>query len=133
MDENNCGKGQQQKSLSTTFFSSSLMLHLLTLPSLFFHLSLPFLTSSPSLFFPLHPPSSSSFSFLSFLSSYHLFLHPPPPLPVSFRLCVPCHSLLCPRLRHMVLSSLLLLSINTVVAGNYRYTAQQGTERCEVS
>lgn len=44
--------------------------------------------------------------------------------PVSIRLCAPCHSLCCPRPRHMALSSLLLSSINTVVAGNYRHTAQ---------
>lgn len=44
--------------------------------------------------------------------------------PVSLRLCAPCHSLCCPRPRHMALSSLLLSSINTVVAGNYRHTAQ---------
>lgn len=83
---------------------------------------------TPSIFSPLFPffmgfpishpfllwtPQSSSSSHLS-----PSFLVPP------VRLCMPCHSPCCPRLRHMALCSLLLSSINTVVSGNYRHIAQ---------
>lgn len=85
-------------------------------------------TFPPSIFSPLFPflmgfpishpflpwtPQSSSSSHLS-----PSFLVPP------VRLCMPCHSPCCPRLKHMALCSLLLSSINTVVSGNYRHIAQ---------
>lgn len=60
------------------------------------------------------PTSALSPSLLPFLAPHPLILHLPP---ISFRLCVPCHCVWCPRLRHMALFSLLLSSINTVVVG----------------
>lgn len=112
-------------SLALVFHSNSL------LPPLFSHhsciscspfephilppaLSTPLLLNYLSYFPPISPLSRSS-------PSFHL--NPSSPL-LPVRLCVPCHSPCCPRLKHMALSSLLLSSINTVVGGNYRHIAQ---------
>lgn len=87
------------------------------LPSLQASFSLLLFTSCS----PPPPHQQPPYSSLPLLPFQPLLLTSPPPY---IRLCVPCHSPCCPRLRHMALSSLLLSSINTVVGGNYRHIAQ---------
>lgn len=92
------------------------------------HISPPafFSPFSPGFLIPLLSPLSS---FSRSSPSFHLNLSSFVP-PLSVRLCVPCHSPCCPRLRHMALSSLLLSSINTLVSGNYRHIAQHARLCC---
>ena len=103
---------------SVLFFNTDSLFLSPISPGLFLSSPL-YLLESLFLFFP--PPHRPPTSSLPSLPSQPLLLTSPPPY---IRLCVPCHSPCCPRLRHMALSSLLLSSINTVVGGNYRHIAQ---------